>query len=228
VTTARGIIKKSLQKIGVLVKQEDPTADEAVDALDALNAMLSSWSNDSMNIYARVWESFPLVASDGQYTIGTGGDFNTTRPIQLIDAYTRLSTYDQPMRIVTDEIYASITNKNTLGRPDMITFDNAFPLATIRLYPVPDQNYTLFIQSEKELAQFTLDQVVSLPAGWERALIYNLAIELAPEYGQEVNQAVFSIAMNAKMLIMRTINRIRGMKRVAPMNNGFDIRTRGQ
>jgi hypothetical protein len=110
----------------------------------------------------------------------------------------------------------------------MITFDNAFPLATIRLYPVPDQNYTLFIQSEKELAQFTLDQVVSLPAGWERALIYNLAIELAPEYGQEVNQAVFSIAMNAKMLIMRTINRIRGMKRVAPMNNGFDIRTRGQ
>lgn len=210
-TTARTIVKKALQKIGVLIKQEDPSADEANDALDALNAMLSSWSNDSMTIYARVWETFNLVAGDGEYTIGTGGDFNTSRPLTIVDGYTRLVVDDYHLRVVSDEVFAAIQNKTTPGRPEALNFDNAFPVAKIRLWPIPNVEYTLHIQSEKELSQFTLDTTVSLPAGWERALIYNLAIDLAPEYGQDVPDSVVKIANESKGLIMRQINKIRGM-----------------
>jgi hypothetical protein len=224
--TARTIIKKSLQKIGVLVKQEDPTADEANDALDALNNLLSSWSNDDLSIYARTWESFTLTGNDGEYTIGTGGDFNTVRPIQIVDGYTRLTVDDQPLRIVSDEIYAMIANKSVQGRPEVLNYDNANPLAKIRLWPVPDQAYTMGIQSEKQLSQFTLDDTIVLPPGWERALVYNLAVEQAPEYGQEVTQGVYKIAVESKGLIMRSINKVRGMKRNPAMSGGFDVRTR--
>lgn len=218
--TGRTIVKKALQKAGVLVKQEDPSPDEANDTLDALNNMLSSWSNDSMAIYARTWESFPLTSGDGEYTIGSGADFNTTRPILIADAYTRMPPVDDTyMRIVSDEVYAGIDNKSIRGRPDVLNFDNAFPTAKIRLWPVPDVGYTLYIQSEKELTQFTLDTVVSLPAGWERALIYNLAVEIAPEYGQEVSQTVAKIAMESRGLIMRSINKIR-TKDPHPANAG--------
>jgi hypothetical protein len=210
-TTARDIIKKSLQKIGVLVKQEDPSSDEANDALDALNALISSWSNDSLVIYARTWENFALTGGDGEYTIGTGGNFNTTRPIAIIDGYTRLINDDYPLRIVSDEVYAAIPDKTSPGRPDVLNYDNAYPTAKIRLWSVPDVNYTLYIQTEKELTQFTLDTTVALPPGWVRALVNNLAVELAPEYGQEVPDTVLMAARESKGLISRSVNRVRGM-----------------
>jgi hypothetical protein len=210
-TTARNIVKKALQKNGALVKQEDPSADEANDGLDALNDMLSSWSNDETAIYARVWESFPLTGGDGQYTIGTGADLNTVRPITIVDGFTRnVPVDDYSFRIVSDEFYNAIQNKTTRGRPEVLNFDNAFPTPTIRLWPVPDIAYELHIQSEKELVQLTLDTTISLPPGWKRALIYNLAVELAPEYGQQVPDSVQRVALESRGLVMRQINKIRG------------------
>ena len=50
-TTASDIIKKAMQKVGVLTKSESPSSDESADGLDSLNDLLSSWSNESMFIY---------------------------------------------------------------------------------------------------------------------------------------------------------------------------------
>lgn len=193
-TTARSIIKKALLKIGALVKSEDPAADEANDALDSLNALIASWSNDSAVIYARTWETFPLTSAS-TYTIGTGGDFNTDRPLNIADCYLKDSTIDYDMEIISAEAYDSISYKSLQGIPEFLNFDNGYPLARIRLYPVPSASYSLFLLTEKAVTGFTtLDTVLSLPPGWERALIYNLAIDLAPEYNQEPSQAIVEIA----------------------------------
>lgn len=79
--TARNLITRSMQNIGALVKNEPPSADEADDALAMLNAMLSSWANDSLIIYARTTESFPLTAATS-YTMGPSGTLNTVRPLK--------------------------------------------------------------------------------------------------------------------------------------------------
>lgn len=194
-TTARKIITKAMLKVGILVKNEVPDPDEANDALEDLNAMIDSWSNDSLAIYARTWETFTLTGGQLKYTIGTGGDLNTIRPSQIIDSYLRISTIDYPISIVDDGVYNSISFKSLTGIPEFLNFDNAYPLANIRLYPVPSSNYQLFLLTEKPITEFTtLDTVMVLPAGWERALIYNLAMEIAPEYNQEIPAAVVDIA----------------------------------
>lgn len=211
-TTARKIIKKAMNKIGALVKNEDPSADEANDALDSLNALISSISNDALNIYARTWETFNLVGGTASYTIGTGGAFNTDRPLQILDCYVNLSSISYGMSVITDTAYDGIAYKSLQGIPEFLNYNNAYPTGTIRLYPVPDSNYPLFLLTEKAVTGFaTLDTVLSLPDGWERFLIYNLALELAPEYGQKPDESIVRIAMDSMGMIKTAVARVRTM-----------------
>jgi hypothetical protein len=210
-STALNIIKSAMRKAGVLTKSESPSADEANDGLEMLNDLLASLSNDSMLIPARVLESFSLnTATD--YTIGSGGDFNTIRPIKIVSAYVRSGTIDYTLDIVTDENYATIPLKNTGGIPAHLNYTNAYPLATIKIYPAPTAGYTLYLLSEKQLSSFTLNQTVDLAPGWRRMLIHNLAVELAPEYGQSVPPEVYAIARESKGEIKSAIMAARPMQ----------------
>lgn len=210
-TTARQIITRAMQKIGVLVKSEPPSADEADDALASLNALISSWSNDSLNIYARTLESFPLTGASS-YTIGTGGDFNTVRPTAIINAYVRQGTTDLQVSVVDDTMFAGIMTKSVSGLPYVLNYSNSYPLGVIKMYPVGLSDYTLFLLSEKAVSGFaTLDTQLNLPDGWERALIYNLAIELAPEYAQQPDASVVKIAAESLGAIRTKVAQVRGM-----------------
>lgn len=211
-TTALGIIKSAMRKVGALTKTENPSADEAQDGLEMLNDLLSSLSNDSMVIYARYSEDFTLSGGTGSYTIGTGGAFNTARPVKIISAFIRSGDVDYPLDILSDEQYYSIAVKSTSGIPCGLNFSNDYPLGVIKLYPVPDANYQLFILSEKQLSQFTINQTVDLPAGWNRMLIYNLALEMFSEYGQTATQEVKMIADDSRALIKKAIIASRPMR----------------
>src|SRR5574343_459859 len=148
-TTALGIITSAMRKIGSLVKGEDPSADEADDGLEMLNDLISSISNDSMVVYSRTLENFTLSSGTADYTIGTGGVFNTSRPVKIIAAYVRSGTIDYNLNIINDESYASITLKSTGSIPEFINYTNGYPLGTLKLYPVPASAYTLFLLTEK-------------------------------------------------------------------------------
>lgn len=194
-TTARTIIKKAMQKAGILTKSETPASDETNDGLDALNAMLSSWSNDSLLVYVRAVEQFTLAGGTASYTIGPSMTFNTTRPLQIVSGYVRSGATDYPLNPLQDAVYdKSIADKSTQGIPENFVYSGNSPTASIVFYPVPSSSYAVFLRMEKQLTQFALDDNVEFPPGWERALIYNLAVEIAPEYGQEVSPRVVEIA----------------------------------
>lgn len=204
-TTVLGLIKSSMRKIGALSKGENPSNDEANDALQVFNDLLASLSNDSMVVYSRVTESFPLSGGVSSYTIGSGGTFDTTRPIKIVSAYVRQDTIDYPLDVITDQNYSEIVLKTTQSIPQFIHYDNNHPLGIIKFYPVPIGG-TLFLVSEKPLTQFTsLNQDVDLPAGWNRFLIYNGAVELASEYGQPVLPEIYEIAKESKAEIRHAI-----------------------
>lgn len=222
-TTALEIIERAMKKCGALTKSETPDADESNDALVSLNNLLSSWSNESISVYARTTESFSLVAGTSSYTIGVGQTFNTARPIFIADAYIRYSTLDYPVDVINDETYDSISDKSARGRPTVLNYTAGNPSGTIRLWNNPDQVYTLYIVSEKELGQLTLSSTVDLPPGWERALIYNLAVELAPEYGQQPDQLVYNIAVESKRMINSAVMRNRSLDATMMLTNTGNI-----
>jgi hypothetical protein len=222
-TTARGIIKSAMRKAGILTKGEDPSADEASDALEMLNDLLASWSNDSLVVYARTLETFNLTSGTVAYTIGSGGTFNTVRPIKIISAYVRSGGIDYPISVVTEENYDSVSLKTVGAIPEFLTFSNGFPLATLTFYPAPSTGYQLFLRTEKQLSSFTLNQTVDLPPGWKRALIHNLAIELAPEYGQQVPQEVVMIARESKGEIRQAVMTAKPMQWDSGLGNEGNI-----
>lgn len=212
-TTARTIIESSLRKIGALTKFDDLSADEAVDGLESLNQMLDSWSTDGLIVFARSWEVFNLTGGDGEYTIGSGADFNTTRPNHIIEAFVRSDTTDYPLEIITEEdYYKKIVDKSSQGIPDYLCYDTAFPNGRIRLWPVPSSSLALHLLSEKPFSAYALDDTVSLPPGYEMAIIYNLAIIQAPEYGQPASGDIVGIAMESLGSIKRNNARNRPIK----------------
>lgn len=199
-----------MQKAGILTKSEVPTSDEANDALDNLNDLLASWSNDSLMITSRVTETFTLSAGVGEYTIGIGQTLNTIRPIKIIESHVRQGQIDYPsMYLAPDEVYQGLELKTISSIPELLNYSNAYPYGTIKLYPYPSIAYTLFLTSEKELSQLTLNETVNLAPGWNRALIYNLAVELCPEYGQKVDPLTLKIANDSKGQLSKAIMRVR-------------------
>lgn len=189
------IITDAMKTIGVLAKNETLSADEANDGLRALNVMLDSWSARKLLSLAGIEEPFPLIYNQASYTIGTGGNFNTTTPLAITSAFLRDgNNIDNPIEVVDKELYDSYGDKSfSRVRPTTIAFDpgstqQAIRAGTIYVYPIPDNSttYTLFITEQKMLTEFTsLTTTVTFPPSYTRALKYNLAVELYGDYFNE-------------------------------------------
>ncbi len=227
-TTARNIIEKTAKKLSVLGRGQTLTSDQANDFLDTLNDMLSSWSVEGGMVYE---ESKDTFNADGSlsYTVGSGGDFNTIRPFDISAVYITQGTVDYPLKKYDEKQYSQITLKDIKGVAGIFYYDNNFPLSNLFLYPVPDSSYTVTIYSQKPIASFSsLDAVVSLPSGYERALIFNLAVESAPSFEKEASPTIAKIAAESKGNIF-TYNK-RNETNVASVDNaivsngnGYDI-----
>lgn len=198
-----------MKEAGVLTGGETPTAEEVVDGLGSLNRMLSSWSNDSLMIYARTFENFPLSSGVGDYTIGPGATFNTIRPMHIIDAFVRQDMLDYYLDIIPDEEYDAIAYKNIDSIPQVLNYTAQYPQATIRIYPKPQASFTLYLRSEKQLSTITLNDEISLPPGWEDALVYNLAVRLKPSYGLPNDPLLTELALNSKVMLENNTSRNR-------------------
>lgn len=201
--TALDIIKRAMKIAGVLGQNETPTSSEADDGLDALNDMLDSWSTDRTYIYSILQENFPLSNGVTTYTIGTGGTFNTNRPVAIDNVFIRLNGADFPVKEIDSQDYNSITVKTTNGGiPQYYFYNPSFPLATISLWGAPSAGAVIYLNTWQQLTQFAdLSTNYSFPQGYARALKYNLAKELAPEFGTKLTPEALEIANKSEAII---------------------------
>lgn len=187
--TALDVITDALQMLGVYDPNETLTDADAQTGLSVLNDMLDSWSNESLTTFAWLTNSFPLVANQQSYTVGPGGNFNTTRPLQILTGpgtcFIRdTNSNDYPVDVVAQDVWNLIGLKdNTSDIPDTLFYDPQFPLGIINMFPVPIITYTLFFSSQLQLADLPLITTpISLPPGYKLALGTNLAVALKPYF----------------------------------------------
>lgn len=201
-TIARDIIKKSLLKISAYGKGQSIPSEDYADALSALNSMISSWGVEGQLMFNEENQSFPLTQAVGEYTIGSGGDFNVAKPTRITSAFIRWNTSDYPLRIVTSDEYNRVFQKNYEGVPCYLNYIPNTPIGTIRIVDLPYSDMTLYITSETVLNSFPdLTTDVTFADGYERALVYNLAIELASEYQLEPSNTIIRIAAESKGIV---------------------------
>lgn len=204
-TTARAIITRALRLLKVIAANEPGDAADLDVGLNSLNDMLDSWSINRNNLLATVIETFPLVNGQASYTIGTGGNFNTTVPNKVEESsFVRYQSVDYPLRSITEDTYSQIPYKSSGGIPEVFWFDPSATLATLYFYPVPQSSQTIELHSLKPMAAFTgLDVSYTLPAGYKEALTFSLAEAIASEFESEAPKYVILKAMTLRRSLQR-------------------------
>ena len=180
------------------------SAEQAADGLEILNQLLSSWNGENLMLPFRTTETLTYSASQSVYTIGSGGDLDTVRPIQIIDAYHDNGGTSYPMRTMTLQQYNNIETKAISTFPERYYYEPVSTLGKLYFDFQPTTAMSLILTSMKEVTAFaSLDTSIPLASEYDRALRTNLMIDIAPEYGMSVSQETMFSATESKAAIKR-------------------------
>jgi len=209
--TAGDQINGALRLLGILAEGETPSSEMADDALRALNQMIDSWSAERLAVFSTQDQILTWPASTQSRTLGPTGTLVGNRPVTLDDAtYFRDPTtgISYGLKIVNQQQYNGIAVKTvTSTYPQIIFINDTYPDAEISVYPVPTRALEFHFVSVEPLTQpAVLASDLLIPPGYLRAFRYNLACEIASEYGIEPTPTIQRVAMVSKRTIKRNNN----------------------
>ena len=219
IVQVQDIIKDALGLIGAIAIDETPTNSEFTQALRTLNIMIDRWSSQRLMLRSSSPLTFPLVAGKSSYTVGTtGADVTAAKPITITSAtYTDSNSNDYPVDIIDIVTYNNLGDKTISSGPVMyIAYDPGNTQqntnkGTIYVYLTPDQAYTLSMEVQSYLTEFTsiTDTVTFEPAYYE-ALVYNLAVRLFRYY----RDAAAQIPSDILVISVNSLNNIKTMNNI--------------
>jgi len=210
-TTAGDQINGALRLLGVLAEGETPSSETSQDALNALNQMIDSWNTERLSVYNTIDQVFTWPAGEINRHLGPSGEFVGLRPVLLEES----TYYRDPrtnvsfgIKFINQQQYDGIAVKTvTSTYPQVIWVNMEYPDISMTIYPKPTRDLEWHFISVQELNQpATLATNLTFPPGYLRAFKYNLAMEIAPEFGVEPSPQVKRIAMTSKRNLKRINN----------------------
>lgn len=210
-TTASDQINGALRLIGQLAEGEIPSLATSEDALNALNQMIDSWNAERLAVFSTQDQVFSWPPGFLSRTLGPSGDFVGNRPVLFDDStYFKdpASGISYGIKFINQQQYNGIAVKTvTSTYPQVIWVNMTYPDVEMYVYPKPTKLLEWHFVSVEELTKpATLATTLAFPPGYLRAFRYNLACELAPEFGVEPSPTVARIAMYSKRNLKRINN----------------------
>lgn len=196
-TTVSDLIHSAMRLIGSIAAGEQLEPEELADAFVSLNQMLSSWNTEGASLFGRISLTKPVTPAANFVTI--------PQPIKIDSASMTAGGIDCPLEIVDALGWAAITE---IGATAIITrklyCNYLYPLSNVLFWPFQRVPATLNMWLYSPIEAFTtLDETIDLPQGYEAGLRWNLAVNLAPEYGRPIDQSVFAGAQNFKASLVQ-------------------------
>lgn len=176
------------------------------DSLLVLNAMIDSWNTERLVIYEIIENQYSWPASTASRTIGpSGANFTAARPIRIEKAILINGTQRTQLEILTPQKWEALYDRTITGEATSLYDDAKMANSTLYLWPIPTAVRTLELATWNAISSFANTGVsISLPPGYERALMYNLAVELAPQFPDtNLSQVVIDTAKESKAAIKR-------------------------
>jgi hypothetical protein len=175
--TRDSIITAALRKVGAVASGATPTSAQLSDGSDALNALVKGWQSLGVRLWTVEWNTQRVAEGKVNYGLD---------PILDIQkAFVRRDGTDYPVDIKMIVDYFDIPNKDDPGMAQVIALkqDAAFP--EMYVYPAPDNSTDVlhFLQVRKLTDLDDGEEYPDFPSQWIQPLIWNLASELAPEFG---------------------------------------------
>lgn len=191
--TVKDVIKRAMRQIGAEDFYNEANGVEFNTAMGALNNLLNEWSAHGFVQWKDERVTHTLSSGTASYTIGSGGDIDTTRPAEIRSIFLRRNNTDYPLEQRDRVDYILEADKQTAQAiPDYFYYEpTSDTLGTITFYPKPDTADTVYIDVRNPLTEYTsLTAALALPPEFENVLVFNLAVDLASEYGREAPPTV--------------------------------------
>lgn len=183
------IINAALRKLGALADGQTATPTQTANAAMALNMLIAEFRSMGMPLWARLSFSFSPIAGKSVYTIGLGTyDFNQVFPLHVLQAYRQDSGNATKVQIdVTPNFDFNLFPTNSGGTPIRLSYQPFINYGQISVWPTPDANAasqtTLTIVYHSPFQYFiNSTDTMAFPEEWYNAVVYSLAMNLAPEY----------------------------------------------
>jgi len=178
--------------------------------------MIDSWNTERLSVFSTIDQIVEWPVGSINATLGPSGSLvrlngTAVRPILVDDAtYFRdpQTNVSYGIKLINQQQYNGIAVKTVTSTYPQVMFVNmTYPDVDIFIYPRPTRLLEFHFISVQELTQpATLATTLAFPPGYLRAFTYNLAMEIAPEFGVEPSPQVQRIAMTSKRNLKRINN----------------------
>jgi len=205
---ARQPCTTALRLLGIAASEQPIDADMADRALEALNSLLDAWSTDTLLSWTRPKLPLQLVPGQQVYTWGV-----TTPPCDMVGVppvrldlclldIGGIPVEDWPITILDQTQFESYIWLKDMQSTyvEFVYLEDTQPVKRLHVWPIPQSpGYTLQLLPWPAQPQYThWDEGLEWPNGYLRLFSYNLACELAPEYGLEASPTVQRTAEQAR------------------------------
>lgn len=202
-STVRELVYDALMTNGAMSAADPLSGEDANVALRALQRMLGTWANQNLLLYETRQGTVTLVPGTTSYLTTL---LSTGRPVSIDSAFLRMGNVDYPLTLLDNQTYDSIQFKSNASLPVAVYYDPGYPNSTLYFYPTPSAAYTAYITGRYDLiaGTITLDTVVTLPPGYDAAIVNSLAVATAPLFGRPVSGEMQKMAIDAVAWLKRT------------------------
>lgn len=204
--TVRTFITELMTVIGILPQGETPNNSEAAAVFSELNIMIDQWNADGLSLFTLNDATYNLQNGVANYTIGSGGTLTGgVRPVRIRNAASIVGGFSFPIKLIPSDEYNQIIEKNESAQaPRELYCDYAFPVANIKVWPVPAGSCQLRLFTWAPLSQFaTLDDEMTLPPAYLSGLRFSLMLRVGPAFKAQVDPLLATQAVEARQTIQR-------------------------
>jgi hypothetical protein len=201
------LISLALRKLGVLEIGDIPDAATIANANLSLNLLIKQMSTEGLKLWKNSELIIPLTQGKTSYILGGSNSVLmydsqaptvaiTDRPLKAIQGFYRnvQSTpyIDTPLLILSKQEYNMLGSKFSTGTANSVFYDVKVTNGIVYVYLTPDLNTQTNLQLHL-VVQLPLNDTVfstdipDFPNEWMNTLVWNLADQLAIEYGVPMN-----------------------------------------
>ena len=165
------------------------TSETGISVSDFIGIKLDDdsihWSTVASLATLTIADALPSAASSGNkvYAFTT----KAVRPQKILTAFRRdVNDLDTPVSIIGSQEYYSLSDKTSEGEPTAVWYQPVMDTGSLYVWPVDGgSNCDKLILIAQNLADDfdTAADTPEFPIEWANALIWNLAAEIASEYG---------------------------------------------
>lgn len=208
---ASDLINEALTLIRVQRPGYTPSAADSDYALQVLNTLLENWNIQGLHVFTLTEFTSALTPGKQSYKMGKLAEFNSPRPVRIESASILRGLLRTPLTLVDAATWGRIPSPTFSDvLPTVLYNDNSYDASgwtSLSFHPIPsDASSTVDLFVWAQLTDsLALGDTVSFPPGYVKAIVYNLAVDLAPAFKQPLDPSIAQVASGAKQE-MRAIN----------------------